>query len=325
MSVDAVPVPSVLVTGATSGIGRATALALAEKGTDLTLLARSAQTLEQVREECLAAGSSHVSVVPADVADASALAAALAAHEPDAVVHSAAVMSYGSIADTPSDVLATLVRTNVLGSALVARESLRLFSGRGRGRLVLVSSLLGHVPMPLMGAYSMSKAAVSALGEVLQAETRQQPEVHVTVVVPGAVDTPIYDQAASVVGQEGRPPPPVVPPARVAADIVEALESPTPPATVSVGPANTLLRAARSLAPGLVRVLAEPAVRRFALSRPTPPTDGNVRRPVPFREAERGRWRGLVGRTTRPRTPAWAVPRPVPTPARAPHAEEPAG
>jgi short-subunit dehydrogenase len=313
------------VTGATSGIGRATALALAEKGAQLTLLARSAQTLDQVREDCVAAGSPHVAVVPADVADASALTDVITAHQPDAVVHSAAVMSYGAIADTPADVLTTLVRTNVLGAALVARESLRLFAGRGHGRLVLVSSLLGHVPMPLMGAYSMSKAAVSALAEVLQAETRQQPGIHVTVVVPGAVDTPIYDQAATVVGQEGRPPPPVVTPARVAAGIVEALESHDPPAAVSVGPANTLLRAVRSLAPGLVRVLAEPAVRRFALSRPTPPTDGNVRRPVPFREAERGRWRGLVGRTTRPRTPAWSVPPAEPARVQPPHAEDLAG
>ncbi len=178
MPADPAPVRSVLVTGATSGIGRATALALAEKGAQLTLLARSAQTLDQVREDCVAAGSPHVAVVPADVADASALTDVITAHQPDAVVHSAAVMSYGAIADTSADVLTTLVRTNVLGAALVARESLRLFAGRGHGRLVLVSSLLGHVPMPLMGAYSMSKAAVSALAEVLQAETRQQPGIH---------------------------------------------------------------------------------------------------------------------------------------------------
>jgi short-subunit dehydrogenase len=315
----------VLVTGATSGIGRATALTLAQRGTVLTLLARSAATLEQVRHECLEAGSPHVSVVPADVADAAAVAEAIAASEADAVVHSAAVMSYGAIVDTPADVLATLVHTNVLGAVLVARESLRVFTGRGHGRLVLVSSLLGHVPMPLMGAYSLSKAAVGALGEVLAAETRQQPGVHVTVVVPGAVDTPIYDQAASVVGQEGRPPPPVVTPARVATRIVEALESPDPPGTVSVGPANTLLRAMRWLAPGLVRVMAEPAVRRLALSRPSPPTDGNVHRPVPVREAERGRWRGLAGRTVRARTPAWGVPPAAPMPVSAPHAEHLSG
>lgn len=295
------PPQSVLVTGASSGIGRATTLALAEKGVGLTLLSRSDESLQAVRDECLAAGAPHADAVPADVADADAVREVLAEAQPDAVVHSAAVMSYGTIADTPVDVLTSLVRTNVLGAAMVARESLRTFEHRGHGRLVLVSSVLGHVPMPLMGSYSVSKAAVTALGEVLQAETRAQPHVHVTVVTPGAVDTPLYDQAASVVGQEGRPPPPVVTPQRVASAIVDALLSEHPRSSVSVGPANTLLRLARTLAPSLVRVTAEPAVRLLALSRPSVPTRGNVHAPVPHREAVRGRWRGLLGRTSGPR------------------------
>jgi short-subunit dehydrogenase len=217
---------SVLVTGASSGIGRATAVGLASQGVDLTLLARSAEGLDAVGEQCLVAGAGRVDLVPADVRDAAAVAGSVEGRGLDGVVHSAAVMAYGRIEDTPPDVLASMLETNVIGSTLVAREAMKAFRRQGHGRLVLVSSVLAHLPVPLMGGYALSKAAVTALGEVLRAETRSDPRLDVTVVTPGAVNTPLDDQAASVLGQEGRPPPPVVSPERVAATIVDALRSP---------------------------------------------------------------------------------------------------
>lgn len=295
------PARSVLVTGASSGIGRATALDLASQGVDLTLIARSAEGLDAVGEQCLVAGAGRVDLVPADVRDAAAVASGVEGRGLDGVVHSAAVMAYGRIEDTPPDVLTTMLETNVIGSTLVAREAMKAFRRQGRGRLVLVSSVLAHLPVPLMGGYALSKAAVTALGEVLRAETRSDPMLNVTVVTPGAVNTPLYDQAASVLGQEGRPPPPVVSPERVAATIVDALCSPRPAGHASVGLVNTPLRLARMLAPSLFDALAEPAIRRLALASPVRTGTGNVHEPVPAREATHGRWRGLLGQPTRRR------------------------
>lgn len=295
------PARSVLVTGASSGIGRATALDLASQGVDLTLIARSAEGLDAVGEQCLVAGAGRVDLVPADVRDAAAVASGVEGRGLDGVVHSAAVMAYGRIEDTPPDVLTTMLETNVIGSTLVAREAMKAFRRQGRGRLVLVSSVLAHLPVPLMGGYALSKAAVTALGEVLRAETRSDPMLNVTVVTPGAVNTPLYDQAASELGQEGRPPPPVVSPERVAATIVDALCSPRPAGHASVGLVNTPLRLARMLAPSLFDALAEPAIRRLALASPVRTGTGNVHEPVPAREATHGRWRGLLGQPTRRR------------------------
>jgi short-subunit dehydrogenase len=294
----------VLVTGASSGIGRATALALAAEGARLTLVARSEPSLREVAQHCRAAGATDVTYRSVDVSDAGAVAAVFAGTSYDGVVHAAAVMSYGRVEDTPADILSTLVDVNVTGAALVAREALRTFRRQGHGRLVLVSSVMAHLPVPLMGSYAMSKAAVSALGEVLRAETRRDPRVHVTGVTPGAVDTPLYDQAASVLGQEGRPPPPVMAPERVAAAVLDALRADRPAGSISVGAANTPLRLARTVAPTAFAALAEPAIRLLALAGPRRPSGGNVHAPVASREAVRGRWRGPLGRTTRRRDAA---------------------
>jgi short-subunit dehydrogenase len=305
LPLDAPPEPQparVLITGASSGIGRAVALALAAQGSRLWLLSRSQEALDEAARECREVGASEVHTLPGDVADPEVVEDAVARAHPDAVVHSAAVVSYGYLADTPTDVLARVVATNVLGSLLVSRAALRAFrAAGGTGRLVLVGSVLGQVPVPLMGPYVVSKAAIGALGEVLRIETRGLPGVTVTVLTPGAVDTPLYDQAATVTGQEGKPPPPVVSPERVAAAVVKALQAERPRGVVSVGPVNGLLRAGYTLVPPLYRALVEPAMRLFALGAPSLPTHGNVHGPVPHREAVAGRWRVPWGSARHPR------------------------
>ncbi len=256
------------VTGASSGIGRATAQGLARRGDELVLTARSRGPLEDVARECREAGAAGVHVAPADVSDSEAVDAVvdaiLARHgRLDVVVHSAAVVAYGALPDVPVEVWDRAMRTNLLGAANVARSVVPVLRRQQQGHLVLLGSLLGQIGVPGMSAYTVGKWGVRALARTLQLENRDVPGVHVTLVVPGGVDTPVYHAAATYLGHVGRPPPPVASPEHVADRVVAALDRPR--ARVSVGPVNPLMTAGFVLLPRVYDALVGPLFARLAL------------------------------------------------------------
>ena len=269
-----------LVTGASSGIGRATALRLADDGIPVVLTGRSAGVLEDVAAECRGRGGT-ASVVELDVRDEQAVTRAVA----DAaqtfgrgfvVVHSAAVVAYGLFEEVPSEVLSEAVATNVHGTIHVARAALQAFRRSGAGHLVVVGSLLGEVAAPYMGSYVLSKWAVHGLVRTLQIETRHRDGVSVSLVSPGGIDTPIYRQAATVLGRHGSPPPPVRSAEDVANRVMKVLGRPR--RNTHVGPANPIVVAGFRLLPAVYDAIATPALRTFALDgwRGIPATAGNV-------------------------------------------------
>jgi NAD(P)-dependent dehydrogenase (short-subunit alcohol dehydrogenase family) len=288
---------TVLVTGASSGIGRATAHLLAGRGYRLMLVARGWAALDETADECRAAGAAGVVVCPADVTDDVAVAGAVATAVErfgrlDAVVHAAQVMAYGRIEDLPREVFGTVVDTAVQGTATVARHVLPVFRRQGAGHLVVVSSLLAQVAAPLMGSYVAAKWGQLGLVRVLQQETRDLPGVTVSAVTPGGVDTPIYYQAASWSGSTGRPPPPVYAPQRVARAVLSALDRPR--RQVQAGFLNAVVVAGFRLLPGLYDRLVGPLLQRLALADDeVPPTEGNVFRSREENNATEGRWRGI--------------------------------
>jgi NAD(P)-dependent dehydrogenase (short-subunit alcohol dehydrogenase family) len=287
----------VLVTGASSGIGLATAHELAGRGERLVLLARSREPLAAAAAACRERGAASVTVVRADVGDAEAVQRAVsdtvARHgRLDAVVHCAAVVGYGRVEDVPADVFEAVLRTNVTGSVNVARAVVPVLRRQGGGTLVLLGSLIGQIGVPFMGPYTVSKWAVRALVRTLQLENRDLPDVHVTLVVPGGVDTPIYDQAANYRGVAGRPPPPVDPPEKVARAIVRVLDRPRQ--RVSVGAANPLMTLGFVLSPWLFDGLVGPLFAVLAGGAPRPPGPGNVLAPQPAGEGLRGGFGGTV-------------------------------
>ena len=193
----------------------------------------------------------------------------------DAVVNSAAAVGYGRFEDVPAEVFDRVIVTNLLGTANVARASLRRFREQGGGHLVLLGSLLGKIAVPFMSPYVTSKWGVHGLARILQIEARQTPGIDVSVVSPGSVNTPAYLQAANYAGWEGRPPPPIDPPEKVARAIVRTLGSPR--RDRSVGIANHVVVLGFRLLPAVFDALVTPLMRLGGLSkRPLAPHSGSV-------------------------------------------------
>jgi NAD(P)-dependent dehydrogenase (short-subunit alcohol dehydrogenase family) len=288
---------TVLITGASSGIGRATAHQLAVRGARLVLVARGKEALDDTADEVRAAGAADVLVHPADVTDEDAIRAAVDAAVArfgrlDAVVHAAQVMAYGTIEELPREVFETVVETAVHGTAVVARVVLPLFREQGGGHLVVVNSLLGQVATPLMGSYIAAKWGQLGLVRVLQQETRDAPGVEISILQPGGVDTPIYFQAASWTGSTGRPPPPVYSAERLGRRVVALLDRPR--RQVQAGIFNPLITAGFRLVPAVFDFLVGPLLQRMAIAADdVAPTTGNVLEPQPGGNATDGRWRSI--------------------------------
>lgn len=283
----------VLVTGASSGIGLAVATEAATDGAHVVLVARDLVTLHAAGAACERAGAATVEVHAADIADDPAIARVVAdvvaTHgRLDVVVNSAGVVAYGRTEDVPPEVFEGVVRTNLLGSATVARHVVPVLRRQDEGTLVLVGSVIGHIAVPTMSAYVVSKWGVRALARQLRIENRDRPGMHVAYVAPGGVDTPIYQQAATVVGTEGRPPPPVASARRTGRQVLARVGRSH--ARPQLALTNEVIRLGFTAFPRLYDAIIATSFRLGAtdLDRPTPPTDGNVLASRPERNALHG-------------------------------------
>jgi NAD(P)-dependent dehydrogenase (short-subunit alcohol dehydrogenase family) len=172
----------VVVTGASSGIGRATVEALAEGGATVAAVARRRGPLEE-----LAAahpgdedGRGRVLAMPADVTDprrwsASPPRPSAATGKLDAWVNNAAVQQYGRFEEVPLDEWRRVVEVNLFGYAHGARAAIPWFREQGEGVLINVASVLAKVPAPMQSAYVASKYAIRGLTESLRQELRDAP------------------------------------------------------------------------------------------------------------------------------------------------------
>jgi NADP-dependent 3-hydroxy acid dehydrogenase YdfG len=179
-----------VVTGASSGIGAASARALARAGLDLALLARRAERIEALAGELQEEGATALALV-ADVADPDSLAAAAAAVAErlggaDVLVNNAGVMLPGAFGAERAEEARRMVETNLLGAMNAAAAFLEQLRA-ARGDLVNVSSLAGRSADPRLSVYNATKWGMNGWSEALRQELA--PEVRVILVEPGVVDT----------------------------------------------------------------------------------------------------------------------------------------
>ena len=192
------------VTGASSGIGEATALALAGAGAKVALGARRADRLEDLAKRIEAEGGTAVAL-ELDVADeGSANAFVTRAHEElgglDVLVNNAGVMLLGPIAGADTEHWRRMVDVNVLGLLYCTHAALPIMSEAGRGHVVNVSSVAGRFARAGSGVYNLTKFGVNAFSEALRQETYKLG-IRVTMIEPGYVDTELQSHNTGEIKQ----------------------------------------------------------------------------------------------------------------------------
>lgn len=221
----------VAITGASSGIGRASAHELSRRGDALVLISRDAEALAAVVSECEGLGGRAVAVAAdvtsGDFQDAACRAIAMLGSL-DAWINCASVVAYGRFEETPPDVFRRVVETNFLGYVNGARIAMTEFRRRARGTLINVASGFAASPQPYASSYVASKYAVRGFSAALRMELAidQLRDVHVCTVMPSAIDTPLFQHAANYSGRAVRALRPTYPAEKVAAAIASLLEKP---------------------------------------------------------------------------------------------------
>ena len=182
------PIPrTVLITGCSSGIGLASAQMLKERGWQVFASARKATDVDRLQHEGFEA-------LELDVADSDSVAAAIAAIRErtngtlGAVVNNAGFGQPGALEDISREALHAQYAVNVFGLHDVTRACIPIFRAQGSGRVINISSVVGRVALPFLGAYASSKFAVEALSDALRVEVRSSG-IAVSIVEPGPIIT----------------------------------------------------------------------------------------------------------------------------------------
>lgn len=274
--------PVVVITGASSGIGRATALAFAEKGARLVLAARGLGPLEEVVAECERAGAEAIAV-PADVTDEQAVrsianTAVDRFGRIDVWINDAATGIFGPFIGADMNDFRRVLDVDVMGTVYGSRAALEVMDEQGEGVIINIASIVGAVPQPYTAAYGMAKAAVRALGVSLRSELSlaRRWRIHVCTVLPPTIDTPFFAHAPNFSGRKVRAMPPVYPPDKVARAIVGLASVPRSEVVVG-GMGKTFVRLHR-MAPRAIEAQMAVQVETAHLSRneSAPDTKGNL-------------------------------------------------
>jgi short-subunit dehydrogenase len=288
--------PIVVLTGASSGIGRATAWALAGQHARLVLVARDRSALDLVVAECNRLGAS-ARAVAADVTDAASVTeAAQTAIDQfghfDVWINNVGVGAVGPFDEAPIEAHRRVIESNLIGHMNGAHAAIKHFRQRQRGILINMISLGGWWSTPYAAAYTASKFGLRGFGQSLRAELADLPDVHVCDAYPALVDTAGITHGANYTGRKLKAMRPLLDPRTVASKIISLIRNPRP--TLPIGTLAHAARYSQVLAPEV----RGKVMRRFldvAFSRAdqASDTEGNLFRPARNHAVDGGHRRKL--------------------------------
>lgn len=243
----------IVLTGATSGIGRATAIKFAQKETKMVLVARSEKDLKELARE-LDLPEERFIIVPADVSNLEQMESL--AEEAinyfgriDVWINNAAVTAFGKFDQIPLKDMKRILEVNLWGCIYGARVAVAQFKKKRQGTLINIASVAGVVGQPFSVPYSISKFAIRGLSISLEQELKAEKDIHICTVIPSTIDTPIYAHAANYTGKRIIPPVKVSSAEKVAEVLLELSQNPAK--KTYVGKSTNLMRVGKSLFPGL--------------------------------------------------------------------------
>jgi NAD(P)-dependent dehydrogenase (short-subunit alcohol dehydrogenase family) len=241
---------SILITGASKGIGRATASELVRRGHRVVATARDPRTLDSLDVD---------QRLRLDVTDQDSVDAAVGqAGEIDTLISNAGVIFAAAVEASPAAEIGRLYAQNTIGAIRVAQAVLPQMRRRGQGRLLFVSSVAGRTVLPGRAAYAATKWALEAFAEALAMETARFG-IDVVLAEPGPVSSGALDDVltyslpddpyAALFAERGTPSQLMISPEEVAAALADLVEQPAVPLRAPIGPVAERVIAARNTAP----------------------------------------------------------------------------
>jgi short-subunit dehydrogenase len=219
----------VVITGASAGVGRATARAFAARGASVALLAREESRLESARREMEEAGG-HAISIPADVADPDQVEAAAQTIEDalgpiDTWINNAMAAVFAPVAETSAEEFRRVTEVTYLGAVYGTLAALKRMLPRNRGKIIQVGSALAYRAIPLQASYCAAKHAIEGFTESLRIELRhERSKVRVSLVQLPALNTPQFEWVRARMPRQPQPVPPIFEPELAAEAIVWAGE-----------------------------------------------------------------------------------------------------
>lgn len=284
----------VVITGASSGIGRATAHAFASQGATVVLAARREHILQDVKRECEQLGGSALAI-PTDVREEKqvrdlAQQTIETLGRIDIWINNAGVSMFGRFEEVPPESFEAVIRTNLFGYIYGARAVLPIFREQGHGHLINVASIVARISQPYTSAYAVTKAGIRALSDSLREELLDAKDIHVSTVSPATIDTPLFQNGANYTGRAAKAMPPVYP----AEDVVKAIISLVkhPRREMMVGGAGRLITLQHALMPSAAeRLMAHQFEKNHLSGKSAPPSEGNLFEPNDNWNSISGGWR----------------------------------